>query len=403
MHPKTNGSYPPRRLTERFIEQLKFTDRAYNVRDKAVVGLLVAVNKHTKSYKIQRDLRKNGKPRTIKRTLGRTDQMSLAQARATAQGLLSQIQQGIDINAADRPNNGIWTVAQMFAEYIADLGRRDCSPHTSRAVRVQLERYLSDWKEVPIDRVTRAMARARHVYITENNGPTTANHVLGSFGTAYRFALRVLDEPLPVNPITAVTFNRKRSKGRVIMPEDLADWWRRVQELPNPLRREMHTLGLLSGLRPGTLVSLRREWIRLDDRCISIPRMKSGRSFDLPLSEHMVQIVRRALTAGDLLHAGSPWLFPTRKRDGSIAHVQVWKERGVPETGHILRHTWRTTAARIGLDTVDARLLLDHTVPGIDGVYVHAEALFTRLLEAQERMSAAILELLGADQSASSS
>jgi hypothetical protein len=44
---------------------------------------------------------------------------------------------------------------------------------------------------------------------------------------------------------------------------------------------------------------------------------------------------------------------------------------------------------------IDAALLLDHSLPGINRVYVHQEALFSRLLEAQEKMSAAILKLLG--------
>ena len=39
-------------------------------------------------------------------------------------------------------------------------------------------------------------------------------------------------------------------------------------------------------------------------------------------------------------------------------------------------------------------LLLDHTVPGIDGTYIHERALFDRLLAAQERMSAEIGRLL---------
>jgi hypothetical protein len=60
------------------------------------------------------------------------------------------------------------------------------------------------------------------------------------------------------------------------------------------------------------------------------------------------------------------------------------------ETGHILRHTYRTIAQRIGLDMIDARLLLDHTAPGIDGVYLHEKALFDRLLKAQEEISGAI-------------
>jgi hypothetical protein len=106
---------------------------------------------------------------------------------------------------------------------------------------------------------------------------------------------------------------------------------------------------------------------------------------------------------GDLLFPGSPWLFPTRAnkddpkrriRHGQLIPTQVWRERSLPsETGHILRHTYRTIAQRIALDKIEARLLLDHTVPGIDGVYIHEKALFDRLLEAQERMSAAISQL----------
>ena len=55
--------------------------------------------------------------------------------------------------------------------------------------------------------------------------------------------------------------------------------------------------------------------------------------------------------------------------------------------------TYRTIAQRVGIDKIEARLLLDHTVPGIDGVYIHEKALFDKLLAAQERMTAAILAL----------
>jgi integrase len=158
----------------------------------------------------------------------------------------------------------------------------------------------------------------------------------------------------------------------------------------------MHELGLFSGLRPGTLVSLQRAWPRLDDRALAIPKMKRGHPFDLPLSAHMVDVVRRALELSQMLHPGAPWLFPTRAAaDRTVICTQVWREKALPsETGHILRHTYRTIAQRIGVDTIEARLLLDHTVPGIDGVYIHERALFDRLLHAQERMSAAILNLL---------
>ena len=55
-------------------------------------------------------------------------------------------------------------------------------------------------------------------------------------------------------------------------------------------------------------------------------------------------------------------------------------------------------APRVGIDKIDARLLLDHKVPDIDGVYIHEKALFDRLLASQERMTAAIVGLLNGKQ-----
>ena len=109
----------------------------------------------------------------------------------------------------------------------------------------------------------------------------------------------------------------------------------------------------------------------------------------------MVGLVCEALELGDKLFPGSSWLFPTRNKQGVMKATPTWKERTLPnETGHILRHTYRTIAQRIAIDKIDARLLLDHKVPGIDGVYIHEKALFDRLLASQANMSAAILHLL---------
>ena len=91
----------------------------------------------------------------------------------------------------------------------------------------------------------RSACRERHRQITENHGPVAANRTFRALRAAYNFALRTVDDPdaLPDNPVRAVTFNKERRREAVIMPDDLPHWWQRVQELPNPLRREMHLLG----------------------------------------------------------------------------------------------------------------------------------------------------------------
>jgi integrase len=393
----------PRRLTEGFINDLKYTHKPIVVRDVAVKGLLVAVHKHTKSYKIQRDLwvgerGRRRKVKTVRCTLGTTEVLTLDDARTRAMQVIAKIKQGVDPNAPLRPLcASTWTVERMFEEYVQDLRTRECADRSISDICARVDRYLPDWKHIPISEITRTMAREKHRHISIRHGKTVANQAFRLFRAAYNLALRVVDDTdsLPDNPVKAVTFNKVRSSNRVIMPDELPSWWARVQALPNPLRRAMHELGILSGLRPGTLVSLRREWLRLEDRAISIPRMKSGKPFDLPLSAHMVGVIRRTLESGDVLFPKSPWLFPTSGRRGETKATVVWKERTLPsETGHILRHTYRTIAQRVGIDKIDARMLLDHKVPGIDGVYVHEKALFDRLLASQEQMSCAILGLI---------
>jgi hypothetical protein len=85
------------------------------------------------------------------------------------------------------------------------------------------------------------------------------------------------------SPAKALTFNEERSRYRLAMPDKLPEWWAAIEYPQNPLRQTMHELGLFPGMRPGTLVSMRREWIHFEEHAIRFPKMKSGRSFNLPL------------------------------------------------------------------------------------------------------------------------
>jgi integrase len=404
--------YAPRKLTEGFIESLPLGEPVL-VRDTDVTGLMVAVNRKCVTYKVQRDLWRDGAVKTVRRTLGSTKDMSLKKARLEAVEIIQKIKRGIDPNelvavaSVTEQRADCWTVGQMFDKYAANLRKRECAEKTVLDTLASIDRHLSAWREIPINKITRTMVLAKHDELSERGHKVLANRVMRDFRAAYNLALKSCDDDhqLRANPIGAITFNKERRKDAVIEPDDLPAWWLKISKLRNPLRRLMHELGLFSGLRPGTLVSLRREWIKLDRRTICIPKMKSGRSFDLPLSNHMMQIVQRALVAGDVNFPGTEWLFPTNTNKPNetvgdadrVIATQVWREDTLPsETGHILRHTYRTIAQREHVNTTEARLLLDHTVPGIDGVYIHERALFDRLLAAQEVMSAAILALLAA-------
>ena len=254
---------------------------------------------------------------------------------------------------------------------------------------------LYKWTDRPLNEIRKSECRDLHRKISENHGKVTADHVMRSLRAAYNFAQARLDDDddLRFNPVKAVTFHGQEEEKEGIPRADLPGWWRDVQALKNPLRREMFTLGLLSGLRPGNLCSIRKEWIDLEERKICFPKevMKNRKkAFDLPLSKFMIQTIKRALDLGDTLHDGSPWLFPSRSNKTGKVIAAGWYEKGIV-TGHPLRHTYRYLAADIKVPGNFARHLLHHKLDGMDAVYENPQNLFTQLQAEQERVSRRIL------------
>lgn len=124
----------PEKLTEAKIKALTYDGKPAVVRDAKVTGLLVAVNKTGKSYKVQRDLWQGQRGRkvlvkTVRHTLGGTEEMTLDDARSKATAMLDLIKRGIDPNAPPpepSADAGGWTVRRMYEEYGADMRTRDC-------------------------------------------------------------------------------------------------------------------------------------------------------------------------------------------------------------------------------------------------------------------------------------
>jgi integrase len=386
------------KLTQKIVDAECWSGKTRFVRDEKITGLMLSVNKNSKTWKVQRDMWHQKRCLTIRHTLGSSDQMKLDEARAKAQEVLSKIAQGVNPNKNEDENQRkVWTIEQLWDEYEADMRQRELADGSIASFRIHLENYLRDWRKRPMTEIRKSMCREKHRLITTRHGPYSANQAMRSLRAAWNFALKVFDDPdsLPNNPVSAVTFHRERRREAVILPEDLPGWWTKTGELSNPLRRQMHRLGLLSGLRPGTLVSIERDWIQLEGKAIILPRMKSGREFHLPLSEPMAEIVESALIISHALYPNARWLFPSRSNDGKrTISTQVWKEKALPsETGHILRHTYRTLAHAAGVAETDGRLLLDQKVQGMSGVYIHERALFDHLFEQQARVSSHILKL----------
>lgn len=346
-------------LTEKIIKGYEWRGEAKTYRDGKVPGFFVCVNKTCKSYKIQADLWQGATGRkklirTVRHTIGTTETHSLSDARNSASEILNKIKRGIDPiprkkghGEATQTVNGDpvgWTVDELMLGYAAVLEAKEMADRSISNVHMVHSRYLKRWRGRKAIDITKSDARDLHEYISTNHGKTAANQALRYFRAAYNVADALSDdnEAFEYNPVRGVIFHKDRLSNRVLAPEDLFEWAIKLAAIRNPLRREMHLLSLLSGLRPSSAKSIQKDWIDLENSAIRFPRMKSSRAFDLPLSIQMKDCIERAQHISDSLYPNTNWLFPTRSMDGQITHTKVVREKSMPsETGHILRHTHR--------------------------------------------------------------
>lgn len=147
---------------------------------------------------------------------------------------------------------------------------------------------------------------------------------------------------------------------------------------------------LLSGLRRADALSAR--WDHVDEmrRALRIPSPKGGeeRAFALPLSEPMLACLQRVAESGRTFfpNQSRTWIFPAA--GGHVAEVKEEGKQKLSHTGHALRHSFRTLAAAAGTDRLRIKILMNHAITDdVTDSYTNVPALFSSLLDAQQRIS----------------
>ena len=183
-------------------------------------------------------------------------------------------------------------------------------------------------------------------------------------------------------------------------------WFNQLAAIENPIRRELHLFTLLSGSRPTAIKMARPEHLDLTRRVLHIPTPKGGskRAFDIPLSRQMITCLIRALRYGRFLHPfeAQHWIFPADSKSG---HIEEHKERrgiegekarpqakvALSKWGNDLRQTYRTVAAVAKVSEVDAKLLMNHAIPGVIGGYITRVKIVECHLREQQQVIADVI------------
>jgi len=406
----TTAMTPRILLTDAAVRRQPFAQGKPRIlRDSKVAGLHVWIGKRKKTFRYQYETpRLNGRRgKTQIEWLGEHPHHSADDARAKALAIQAARVRGEYVRPVVATPPTQLSFGDAWQQYKAAITKEGKSPRTIADYQDKFERHLSAWHKEPLVAITREQVTIQHAAITERarkarkakyaSGMYAANGCMRLARAVWNFAKNELETPgLPeLNPFrSGKLYHRERARESGMGAKELPTWWAQLQQLPNPIRREMHLFMLLSGLRRQDVLTAR--WDNLDEKrkALRIPAPKGGeaRAFDLPLSDPMLACLKRAKAAGNTFfpEQSQIWIFPAET--GHIAEVKEDGKVKLLHTGHALRHSFRTLAAAAGIDRLRLKILMNHAVErDVTDSYANVPALFDSLMEAQQRISAFIM------------
>ncbi|WP_315773654.1 MULTISPECIES: tyrosine-type recombinase/integrase [unclassified Bradyrhizobium] len=393
-------------LTDKEIARLPTPRKGwYLARDTELKGFFVVVGKRKRTFTVQGDLREDGKRATsIRVAIGDVKGLSTRTARATAKEYLAQIGRGQHPKAGSKPSrvaasgdspiahqSGGITLRQAWERYRdAHMTRKGRSERTIESYRDHVERIFIKWLDTPLKDLGRHPAKVveRHDEITKENGPYIANGSMRTLRAIYSHARKANKTLPPDNPVGAIDWNGEKRRDTGMGPGDLRAWFSELPALDNPIRREFHLFTLLSGCRPTALQETTPGNIDFKRRILHIPKPKGGakRAFDIPLSREMIRCLIRVMRFGHQMrpsHARQ-WIFPADSVSGHI--VEQKEDRAtLSKWGNDLRQSFRTIAAAAGVSEFDAKLLMNHAIPGVNAGYITRPKLLEDHLRRQQQ------------------
>jgi hypothetical protein len=405
-------------LTDRDIARLPVPDNGwYLARDLELRGFFVVVGRRTRTFAVQGDLRAGGVRQTIRVTIGNVTDIRTRDARGVAKGYLSQIARGehprpdkarnrkaaIDEVSAigqgpPAPTAVDVTLDQAWFRYLnGHLIRKKRSEATIANYRDHVERIFADWRHRPLKELAAdpAAVATRHDAITTEHGPYIANGSMRTLRAIYNHAKKTSPDLPERNPVAAIDWNAEERRNTALGASDLGPWFTQLAVLDNPIRREFHLFTLLSGCRPGALKCVKPENIHLGRRILHIRKPKGGekKAFDIPLSREMIRCLMRAARFSRLMHPqyAGEWVFAAESETGHL--VEQKEDRAVlSKWGNDLRQSFRTLAQVAGVSEFDARLLMNHAIPGVNAGYItRSKILEDHLREKQEAVSRVLM------------
>jgi integrase len=325
--------------------------------------------------------------RPVKITLGRFDQrvFGVTAARDAARTALATAQSGALQRAApaplllaapvaaaplalpapasqDEPAPG--TVGAVWADYLR-LHLEPTAPASVKKYTSSMKRVLPLWNDRPVAEISRkdvmevtdaALAR----------GPEARNTTIVALSSFFNWCLS--RDLVAASPVTVKKI-KQEDRDRVLTDDEVRVFWKGCTEL-GPIFGPMFQLLLLTGCRRDEVAGM--QWAEINGKVWSIPgsRTKNGQPLDVTLTD-------QALATLALMPRveGCAFVFTTNGRTAAsgFSKAKLFLDALTPNltdyTLHDLRRTFATGLGRLGVSGPMIERCLNHTVPGVAGIY----------------------------------
>lgn len=286
-----------------------------------------------------------------RRAIGRTNVLTLVEARAEAKRILAEKTLGI---AKKVGNVKFATAVQSFL----DENYKGKSPRTRHEAKRLLENHFlptfrhTNLPDITDDEIGKQLKKLSHV-------PSEQLHAFRVMRAFLRWCTRPPRRYISHSPLEGYEAPSEDKKGtRILTDNELVKVWRACEGSFGSMVR----LLILWGTRNGETGRLRRAWV--EDKLLTIPGefTKNGRAHAIPLLPLANSILKEQPKRSDYFFPGR-WDVDTHFNDGSWGKYkqEIEKRSGVRNWQlRDLRRTFRSNLAKLRVPREIAELLLNH-------------------------------------------
>jgi integrase len=315
---------------------------------------------------------KNAQGKTAHTRIGRTDEISLAEARTRALALKTDIHRGKDPQAEMREKKRIPTFGEFFRDSYLPLikAKNRTWENAEEMFRLRIEARFGD---CPLSQISVQQLRQFHVELKSLglSGSTSDHHVKlmrHIYSTAISF------EVVEKNPASKVPlFNEDNKRSRYVRDDELP---RLLGVLKTDANRSVCNLVLwllATGMRLSEALTL--EFSDIDQKAgvltVRALNSKSKRVRHVPLND-----VAKEILAGIRKRPGQTRLFIGRKGEPLVYVHKVWhrlrEKAGIADVRlHDLRHTYASYMVSSGQSLYSVQQALGHADASTTIRYAH--------------------------------